>query len=150
MLEKVRRDRDFLRCVEDTAWDFADECFRNRHTKPTKCDVPVLTHCGAMAEKGGCADAMGEQQGQAHSMLLIGLPGTGKTTLLQIWHEQLASGKQAVSVVLQMNAASWRPVWTVVPQLDVGEQTDALDPLPKGRGYGMAFCGGVSAGACHR
>ena len=22
--------RDFLRCVEDTAWDFADECFRGK------------------------------------------------------------------------------------------------------------------------
>lgn len=71
------------------------------------------------------------QQGQAHSMLLIGLPGTGKTTLLRDLARQLASGKQAVSVSIADERSELAACVDGVPQLDVGEQTDVLDHCPK-------------------
>ena len=64
-------------------------------------------------------------------MLLVGLPGTGKTTLLRDLARQLGSGRQAVQVGLVDERGELAACVDGVPQLEVGERTDVLDGCPK-------------------
>lgn len=77
----------------------------------------------------GAADAvmpyLMDTQGRVRSMLVVGLPGTGKTTLLRDACRQLSDGGVRMAMVDERSelAAMSRGV----PQLDVGENTDVLD-----------------------
>lgn len=82
----------------------------------------------------GAADALMPwvmRQGRVRSALVIGLPGTGKTTLLRDLARQLGSGRRAVQVGLIDERGELAACVDGVPQLDVGEQTDVLDGCPK-------------------
>lgn len=82
----------------------------------------------------GAADALmpwAVREGRVRSMLLVGLPGTGKTTLLRDLARQLGSGRQAVQVGLVDERGELAACVDGVPQLEVGERTDVLDGCPK-------------------
>lgn len=70
-----------------------------------------------------------DSQGRVQSMLVLGLPGTGKTTLLRDACRQLSDGGLRMAMVDERSelAAMSRGV----PQLDVGENTDVLDGASK-------------------
>ncbi len=69
--------------------------------------------------------------GQLRSLLVIGLPGTGKTTLLRDLARQLATGRDAVQVSLIDERGELAACLHGVPQLTVGASADVLDGLPK-------------------
>jgi len=82
----------------------------------------------------GCADGLASRamnQSQPLSTLLIGLPGTGKTTLLRDLARQLSSGRQALQVSLIDERGELAACVDGVPQLDVGASADVLDGCPK-------------------
>ncbi|NLV58955.1 MAG: AAA family ATPase [Clostridiales bacterium] len=70
-----------------------------------------------------------DEAGRVRSMLVVGLPGTGKTTLLRDVCRQLSDGGLRMAMVDERSelAAMSRGV----PQLDVGENTDVLDGAAK-------------------
>lgn len=70
-----------------------------------------------------------DETGRVKSMLVVGLPGTGKTTLLRDACRQLSDGGLRMAMVDERSelAAMSRGV----PQLDVGENTDVLDGAGK-------------------
>ena len=65
------------------------------------------------------------------SALVIGPPGTGKTTLLRDAARQLASGRGAAQVSVIDERGELAACVDGVPQLDVGPSTDVLDGCPK-------------------
>lgn len=86
------------------------------------------------AEWFGTADALVpwvRSAGHVSSALLIGLPGTGKTTLLRDLARQLASGREAVPVALVDERGELAACVDGAAQLDVGEQTDVLEGCAK-------------------
>ena len=98
-----------------------------------------LTHISSLciriaAEWPGTADELISRVrcgDKLNSLLIIGAPGTGKTTLLRDLARQLASGHDAVqTAVIDERGELTAPV-RGVPQLDIGERTDVLDGCPK-------------------
>lgn len=71
------------------------------------------------------------REGRVRSILVVGLPGTGKTTLLRDLARQLGSGREAVQVGLVDERGELAACVDGVPQLQVGERTDVLDGCPK-------------------
>lgn len=63
--------------------------------------------------------------GRVHSTLLIGLPGSGKTTMLRDLCRQLSDGGLRVGMVDERSELA--ACAQGVPQLDVGTNTDVLD-----------------------
>ena len=79
----------------------------------------------------GCADALVPlMRLWGGSMLLIGAPGTGKTTLLRDAARQLSTGHGAVQAAIVDERSELAACVGGVPQLDVG-QCDVLDGLRK-------------------
>ncbi len=70
-----------------------------------------------------------DEQGQAGSLLIIGLPGTGKTTLLRDACRQLSDSGLRVCVADERSELA--AVCRGVPQLDIGANTDVLDGCGK-------------------
>lgn len=65
------------------------------------------------------------------SVLIIGAPGTGKTTMLRDLCRQLASGKDALQVAVVDERSEIAACCSGIPQLDVGLAADVLEGLPK-------------------
>ena len=96
----------------------------------------VLTDIGSVciriaAQWPGCADVFAPFLPDIPSMLIIGAPGTGKTTLLRDLARQVSSIPKSVSVALVDERSELAACVDGVPQLDVGFHTDVLDGLPK-------------------
>lgn len=69
--------------------------------------------------------------GQVHSGLIMGIPGTGKTTLLRDLARQLATGREARQVAVIDERGELAACVDGVPQLDTGAWSDVLDGCPK-------------------
>ena len=65
------------------------------------------------------------------SALVIGPPGSGKTTMLRDAARQLSSGKNVCQVAIIDERGELAACVDGVPQLDVGLSTDVLDGCPK-------------------
>ena len=77
----------------------------------------------------GAADMLlphlGAERGQVNSMLIIGLPGMGKTTMLRDAARHISEAGKRVGVVDERGELA--AMCGGVPQLDVGPNTDVLD-----------------------
>ncbi len=99
----------------------------------------TLTDVGALCIRIACqwpgaADRLlplCRQGGAARSLLVIGLPGTGKTTLLRDLARQLASGGKALQTAVIDERGELAACVDGAPQLDVGASADVLDGCPK-------------------
>lgn len=80
---------------------------------------------------GSAGALMSHMDAAGNSILLIGAPGTGKTTLLRDLARQLASGRNALQVSIVDERSEIAACVNGVPQLDVGASTDVLDSMPK-------------------
>lgn len=65
------------------------------------------------------------------SLLIIGPPGSGKTTILRDLARQLSTGEQAYQTALVDERGELAACVHGVPQLDVGEACDVLEGSPK-------------------
>lgn len=73
-----------------------------------------------------------DEAGRAHSLLIIGLPGMGKTTMLRDVLRRLSEKGQRVCVVDERSEIA--AMCGGLPQLDVGPNTDVLDGCGKEAG----------------
>lgn len=97
----------------------------------------VIADCGSVciriaAEWPGSADELTARMENAQSVLIIGTPGSGKTTMLRDLARQLASGRNARQVAIVDERSELAACVEGVPQLDIGDCADVLDGLPKG------------------
>ena len=99
--------------------DFGSLCIRIACQWPGSADTLI-----PFARHGGCVQ----------SMLIIGAPGTGKTTLLRDLARQLASGSNAIQTAVIDERGELAASVGGVPQLNVGEWTDVLDGSSKQEG----------------
>ena len=82
----------------------------------------------------GCADGLmgfAFHHDRVNSMLIIGAPGSGKTTMLRDLARQLGSGAKPCQVAMIDERGELAASVDGVPQLDVGEWTDVLDGCPR-------------------
>lgn len=83
----------------------------------------------------GCADALVELLGRDFgSMLIIGVPGSGKTTMLRDLCRQLADGEHPYQAAMIDERGELAACVNGVPQLNVGAWTDVLDGCTKPHG----------------
>lgn len=73
-----------------------------------------------------------DEEGRAYSTLLVGMPGTGKTTLLRDLCRSFSEDGVHMCVVDERSEIA--AVCSGVPQLDVGPNTDVLDGCSKEAG----------------
>lgn len=105
--------------------------------RTTKTDFEsVLARIGSVciriaAEYPGAAKPLLHDLAPASSLLIIGAPGTGKTTLLRDLACQLACGPHALQVSVVDERSELAACVEGVPQLNVGDASDVLDGLPK-------------------
>lgn len=86
------------------------------------------------SEWPGCADPLVRLLTQTDgfgSMLIVGAPGTGKTTLLRDLSRQLAGGEHPRQAALIDERGELAACVNGVPQLDVGAWADVLDGCGK-------------------
>lgn len=67
----------------------------------------------------------------APSVLIVGPPGSGKTTMLRDLARQLASGARPLQIAIVDERSELCACVSGVPQLDAGDASDVLDGLPK-------------------
>lgn len=97
----------------------------------------VLTDIGSVCiriagEWPGAADALIPYLSEkSRSILIIGAPGSGKTTMLRDLARQLSTGRRSRQVAIVDERSEIAACVNGVPQLDVGESADVLDGLPK-------------------
>lgn len=102
-----------------------------------KTDIQsVLTDIGSVcirvaSEWPGSVDALMPFMRELPNILLIGTPGTGKTTMLRDLARQMNTVLKSVSVSIVDERSELAACVKGVPQLDVGVHTDVLDGLPK-------------------
>lgn len=84
----------------------------------------------------GAADALAplvqDASGTIHSTLIVGLPGSGKTTMLREMCRVLSDGGARVCVADERSELA--AMHAGVPQLDIGLRTDVLDGCAKETG----------------
>jgi len=84
----------------------------------------------------GAADALAphlrDESGRVRSMLLVGMPGTGKTTMLRDACRQLS--EEGAHVCIADERSEIAAMSAGMPQLDVGPNTDVLDGCAKESG----------------
>lgn len=80
---------------------------------------------------GAAAPVLGLLDINDPSVLIIGPPGSGKTTILRDLARQLASGHHALQIAVVDERSELCACINGVPQLNVGEATDVLEGLPK-------------------
>lgn len=96
----------------------------------------VLSDIGSVCiriatEWPGAADPLFTRITGLPSILVIGAPGSGKTTMLRDLARQLSSGRNAVQTAIVDERSEIAACVGGIPQLDVGSSTDVLDGLPK-------------------
>ena len=96
----------------------------------------VLNEIGSVCiriagEWPGTADDLLARMSDLPSVLIIGAPGSGKTTMLRDLARQLASGRDGHQLAIVDERSELAACVDGVPQLDVGESTDVLDGLRK-------------------
>lgn len=96
----------------------------------------VLSDIGSVCiriagEWPGAADALTARMNGAQSVLIIGAPGSGKTTMLRDLARQFGSGRDALQIAIVDERSEFAACVSGVPQLDVGDSTDVLDGLRK-------------------
>lgn len=79
----------------------------------------------------GAADDLLARMSNLPNVLIIGAPGSGKTTMLRDLARQLASGRDGHQLAIVDERSELAACVDGVPQLDVGESTDVLDGLRK-------------------
>ena len=79
----------------------------------------------------GAADALLQHMNRPAGVLIIGAPGSGKTTMLRDLARQLSSGRDAQQVAIVDERSELAACVDGVPQLDVGDTADVLDGLHK-------------------
>lgn len=79
----------------------------------------------------GTADLLTSRLGSQPSVLIIGAPGSGKTTMLRDLARQLSSGRSAKQLAIVDERSELAACVEGVPQLDVGEASDVLAGLAK-------------------
>lgn len=99
-------------------------------------DRSVLSGIGSVciriaAEWQGAADVLAARMNGLQSLLIIGAPGSGKTTMLRDLARQLASGRDAVQTAVVDERSEIAACVDGIPQLDIGQSADVLDGLPK-------------------
>ena len=72
-------------------------------------------------------------EGRARSLLIVGLPGMGKTTMLRDAVRRLSEGGKRVGVVDERGEIA--AMCGGVPQLEIGPNTDVLDGCGKETGF---------------
>lgn len=96
----------------------------------------VLSDIGSVCiriagEWPGAADALLARIRDFPSVLVIGAPGSGKTTMLRDLARQLSTGRSARQVAIVDERSELAACVSGVPQLNVGDAVDVLDGLPK-------------------
>lgn len=77
------------------------------------------------------------KSGRPQSLLIIGPPGSGKTSLLRDIARQLGSGARPVQTAIIDERGELAACVRGVPQLDVGCTTDVIDRCPKEDAFPM-------------
>ncbi len=96
----------------------------------------VLSDIGSVCiriagEWPGAADGLVARMQGAQSVLIIGSPGSGKTTMLRDLARQMASGRRPLQVSIVDERSELAACVEGIPQLDVGASADVLDGLKK-------------------
>ena len=108
----------------------------------TRNGVRTLTDIGSVCIRiacqwPGCADpliSLCRKNSRIGSALIIGLPGSGKTTMLRDIARQLGSGQHAVQTAVIDERGELAACVHGVPQLDLGTHTDVLDGAGRAEG----------------
>ena len=79
----------------------------------------------------GAADTLMARMKGVCSVLIIGAPGSGKTTMLRDLARQLARSRSMPQIAIVDERSELAACVNGVPQLDVGASTDVLDGLRK-------------------
>lgn len=114
-------------------------------SRPSGNQLLLHPHRGPVA---GAADGLlphlTDEHGRCRSILIVGLPGMGKTTLLRDSLRRLSEAGRRVCVVDERSEIA--AMCDGLPQLEVGPCTDVLDGCGKEAGFQLAASFPVAGG----